>query len=259
VVRALEAHPRLASYGSVREVAEKAGVSIGTVSRAAKALGFLGWGALQQEFRARYLSSLSATGLAAQRQSGEQQPALASITRDQLNLAAALHSVDPEQLARTARRLSESRRIIVLGRGSYAGVGMILAHGCSLNGYDARLIMDEAQVPNTIASLNSDDLVVVISFWRFYESAYHAIQACAARSIPTVLLTETVTREIEEQCTECIKVSAEGIGFSPSLTSATAVVHGLIAELVALDPGRATESIEQAETEWDRFGLFRRF
>jgi DNA-binding MurR/RpiR family transcriptional regulator len=100
---------------------------------------------------------------------------------------------------------------------------------------------------------------VVISFWRFYESAYHAIQACAARSIPTVLLTETVTREIEEQCTECIKVSAEGIGFSPSLTSATAVVHGLIAELVALDPGRATESIEQAETEWDRFGLFRRF
>ncbi|GAB3305830.1 MurR/RpiR family transcriptional regulator [Pseudoclavibacter terrae] len=259
VLRALEVNPRLASYGSVRAVAEKAGVSIGTVSRTAQSLGYLGWPALQQELRARYLSSLSATGLAAQRQSGQEQPMLASITRDQVNLASVLHSIGMEQITRTARRLAASRRIIVLARGSYAGVGMIFAHGCSLNGYDARLIMDEAQVPNTLATLTSEDLVVVISFWRLYESAYRAIQACDARGIPIVLLTETVTREIEEQCSECIKVPTEGIGFSPSLTSATAVVHGLIAELVAVDPSRATTAIEQAELEWDRFDLFRRF
>lgn len=259
VTRALASNPRRASYGSIREIAEKAGVSIGTVTRAAQALGFAGWPALQEELRARYLSSLSATEVAAQRQGGQDTPSYASLIRDRDNMSALVKSVDPAQLARTAAAIARSRHTYIIATGSFNGLGQILAHTARLHGYDAHLLTEEAQIPNTLAISSRQDLVIVISFWRLYASAYHSIEACHERGIPVILITETVPREVEDLCTEVIRVPVEGIGFSPSLTTATALLQGLVAELIALDPERSTRMIESAEREWDRFKLMHRY
>lgn len=259
VVRALAANPRLASYGSIRALAEKAAVSIGTVTRAAQALGFAGWPALQEELRARYLSSLSATEVAEHRKGGQESPAYASLIRDQDNINTLVRSVDVDQISNTAAEIARARRTFITATGSFNGLGKILEHTARLHGYDVDLLTEQAQVPNTLASIGSEDLVIVISFWRLYESSYQTIQSCHSRGIPVVLLTETVPRDLEQQCTECIRIPTEGTGFSPSLTSATALVHAIVAELIALDPERSTRMIENAEREWERFQLMHRY
>jgi DNA-binding MurR/RpiR family transcriptional regulator len=259
VVHTLKTSPRLSSYGSIRDVAQKANVSIGTVTRTAQALRFAGWPALQEELRALYLTSLSVSEVAATRQVGQQRPSYASLARDRDNMNALIKSVDFDQLARVALMITTSRRTFVIAHGSFNGVGRILAHISSMYSYNVQLVSEEAQIANALATLQTDDLVVVINFWRLYESSYQAIQACEEHGTPVVLLTETVPRELEAQCTECIRIPAEGIGFNSSLTSATSVVHGILAEITALDPGRATSKIEKAEREWGRFGLMHRY
>lgn len=259
VVRALHANQRAASYGSIRDIAKAANVSIGTVTRTAQALGFAGWPALQEELRAIYLSSLSATEVAAHRTGSLDRPSYASISRDRDNLNTLVKSIDLDQLQRVAQTIAEAKRTFIVATGSFNGVGQILAHTGWLHGYDVRLLTEEAQVVNTIANADVDDLFIVISFWRLYESAFQTIEACHDAGRPVVLLTETVTREIEEHCTECIRIPTEGTGFAPSLTSATAVVQGIVSELIALNPERATALLTNAETEWERFNLMHRY
>lgn len=259
VLQSLSANPRLASFGSVREVAEKANVSIGTVTRTAQALGFVGWPALQEELRTLYLASLSASETVHSRNGGQDRPAYASLSRDRDNINSFMGSVDLDQLTRVARAIASSRRTFIVAIGSFNGVGQVLAHNAWLHGYDVRLLAEEAQIVNTVSLAEPEDLVIVISFWRFYESSYQTIQACNANGVPVVLLTETVTRSFEQQCSECIRIPTESIGFSPSLTAAVAVVHAIIAELMAIDPERSTQMIERADREWARFHLVHRF
>lgn len=259
IVHTLSSNPRLGSYGSIRAVAEKATVSIGTVTRAAQALGFAGWPALQEELRARYLTSLSVTEVAAHRQGGQEKPAYASLSRDRDNINTFIRSVDLAQLTRAAEAIARSRHTYIVAPGSGGGIGKVLEHAARLHGYDTHLLAEEAQIPNTVALSGPQDLVIVISFWRLYASVYDSIQSCHERGIPVVLFTETVPREVEQLCSEVIRVPTEGIGFSPALTSATALVHGIVAELIALDPARSTRTIESAEREWERFGLMHRY
>ncbi|MBO9706555.1 MAG: MurR/RpiR family transcriptional regulator, partial [Arthrobacter sp.] len=61
VVDALTVNPKLASYGDVTEVANRAGVNSSSVVRTAQALGYRGWPDLQRELRARYLVHISNT------------------------------------------------------------------------------------------------------------------------------------------------------------------------------------------------------
>lgn len=67
VLDVIAGQPRLASYASAAEVAERAGVNTATVVRAAQSLGFDGWLSLRAEVRSRYLASLTALEILAER------------------------------------------------------------------------------------------------------------------------------------------------------------------------------------------------
>lgn len=255
VANLLSAQPRLASYGSVREVAENANVSIGTVTRTAQSLGFTGWPALQEELRAIYISSLSTTEIAEHRNHGQEQPAYAWLTRDRDNLNNFIRSVDIDQITRTARLIARSKRTFIVAIGSFNGIGSIFAHSAWLHGYDVRVITDEAAIINTASMLSPDDLMITIGFWRLYETTYQVIQTCHELDVPTVMLTENVTHDVQELCEECIRIPAEAVGFSPSLTTVTSLVHAIIAELIAIDPEYSRRNLELTESRWAQFKL----
>ncbi len=255
VADCLAAFPRLASYGSVREVSEKASVSIGTVTRTAQALGFSGWPALQEELRTIYIASLSASEIIEHRKDEVGRPAYIWLTRDRDNLNAFIKSVEVDQITRIARAIARSRRAFVIAIGSYNGIGHVLSHSVWLHGYDMRLLTDEAQIINTVSQANIDDLVVTIGFWRLYETIYQVVQTCHDNGVPVIMMTEGVTHDIEKKCLECIRIPAEVTGFQPSMTVVTSVVHAIVAELTALDPERAARALKRSEDRWAQFQL----
>lgn len=252
VLRSLEVHPRLASYGTVREVAQKADVSVSTITRTAQALGFTGWPQFQEELRAVYISSLSAAEIIQHRRHGQERPSYAWLRRDFDNMASFLRTVDTDKLTRVAQAIAGARRTFVIGTGSYNGVGQILAHSATLYDHDVRLLTEAGEISNTIAHLKEGDLVITINFWRVYRLTAAVVEACHEKGIPMIMLGENLTREIEERCLETIKIPSEAIGFSPSLTVVLSVVHAIVAELQAIDPDRSSRMVEEAEREWSR-------
>ncbi|WP_035282506.1 MurR/RpiR family transcriptional regulator [Brevibacterium album] len=253
VLHTISVNPRLASYGSVGVVAEKAGVSISTITRTAQSMGFAGWPSFQDELRAVYISSLSVAEISAHRQGTEARPAREWVMRDRDNLSAFANSADFAKLARVARHIAESERTFVVGRGSYSGIGQVLSHSAELYGYDVRPLVESAQVSNAIAHLRAGDLVIVINFWRVYSQTKAIVDSCAERGRSVILFGENIPREIEERCLEVVRIPTEAVGFTPSLTVVTSAVHAVVAELQSIDEDASGRAVEDAEKEWGRF------
>jgi DNA-binding MurR/RpiR family transcriptional regulator len=258
VLEVLVSQPRRASFGSAGELAQLAGVNVATVTRTAQALGFAGWPALQQELRARYLSSLSAPQVA-EEHTGVGSPASASLRRDLDSLALLTRRFDEDVLRRVADAVAAARRTVVIAEGSYAAVGLALAHNARLAGYDVHAVTaGSAELANTMAKLTADDVMVAISFWRLYESTVRAANEAHSRGARVFVVTDAASPALAGAAEHVLMVPAEGVTFFPSLTAGMAVAQAIVTQLAAVDPARTSASIEAAEAMWARFDLLHR-
>lgn len=260
VLAALVAQPRRASYSSAAELAELAGVNVATVVRTAQALGFAGWPALQQEVRARYLSSLSAPQVADEHAGSTDSPGTAAIQRDLDNLALVARRLDHTAVHTLAKAIAEARRTVVVATGSYTAVGLALAHNAQLAGYDVTLAAGYGGggPANTVAAMTDQDVLVAVSFWRLNESAVVAAEQAQAHGARVFAITDTASSALTAVAEQVLIVPAEGVAFFPSLTAALALAQAVVTELAAIDPARTKAAIERAETQWRRFGLLHR-
>jgi DNA-binding MurR/RpiR family transcriptional regulator len=255
VLEVLLSQPRRASFGSTVELAQLAGVNTATVTRTAQALGFAGWPALQQELRARYLSSLSAPEVAAEHH-GVGSPGSASLRRDLDSMALLTRRFDEAAVLTIAEAVAAARRTIVVADGSFAAVGVAFAHNARLAGYDvAALTFGDAGLANAIAASGPGDVLIAISFWRLYQSTVLAASEARSRGLRVFAVTDVASPALTGAAEEVVMVPAEGVAFFPSLTAGIAVVQAMVAQLAAVDPARTSASIEAAEGMWSKFGL----
>ena len=258
VLEVLVSQPRRAAFGSAGELARIAGVNVATVTRTAQALGFAGWPALQQELRARYLSLLSAPQVA-EEHIGVGSPGAASLRRDLDSLALLTRRFDEDVLRRVADAVAAARRTVVIAEGSYAAVGLALAHNARLAGYDVHAVTaGSAELANTMAKLTADDVLVAISFWRLYESTVRAANEAHSRGARVFVVTDAASPALAGAAEHVLMVPAEGVTFFPSLTAGMAVAQAIVTQLAAVDPARTSASIEAAEAMWARFDLLHR-
>ncbi|MBF8194021.1 MurR/RpiR family transcriptional regulator [Nonomuraea sp. K274] len=258
VIEVLVSQPMRASFGSAGELAQLAGVNVATVTRTAQALGFAGWPALRQELRARYLSSLSAGQVAAER-SGDGTPGSRSLRRDLDSLALVNRRVDEGVLIIIAAAIAAARRTVVVADGSYAAIGLALAHNARLAGYPVTAVTGgDAELANTMAAVGAGDVLIAISFWRVYESTVLAANVAGSRGARVYALTDAASPALAEAAEQVVMVPAEGEAFFPSLTAGMAVAQALVAQLAAVDPARTGAAIEAAEAMWTKFGILHR-
>lgn len=257
VVQAAASHPGRVSHAPAAEVAELAGVNVGTVTRTAQALGFAGWPSFQRELRARYLSHLTAPEVAGQHDAGS-TPAAASLRRD-LDQLALVTRDDLEGVRAMAVAVGAARRTLVLGDGSYASVAIALAHNARIAGYDVEAVVGGgADTANRLAAAQPGDVLVVVTFWRLYENAVLAAEVARSRGVQVWVLTDAVAPELSAVADGVVTVPAEGVAFFPSLTAGLAVAQAVVSELAALDPARSRAAVAAADEQWRTFGLLHR-
>lgn len=255
VFQQLHADPGHASHAPAAEIAELAGASVSSVTRTAQRLGFPGWPRLQAELRSRYLARLSLVDIAASH-ADSQMPFGDALRNDQRALAAASRSIDEAQILRIARRIMKADNIYVTSQGSFAAVGLALAHNMGIAGYPVRELLNEpAALSNAVSRMGPADLLIVCSYWRIYDVAVIAAQSAHRRGAAVVLLADSLPQALRAVADEVVIAPAEGTSFFPSLTAATAVQQGIVATLASLDPARTRAAMTAAERSWQDFKL----
>ena len=258
VVEALRSQPARASYATAQELAVLAGVNVATVTRTAQSLGYAGWPPLRTEVRARYLAHLSAPEVAEQHRAADAS-ADAALRQDLENLSVLARGGDLEPVARLAHAVAGARRTFVLGDGSYAALATALAHNARIAGYDVEAVVGSGpDIANRLATVGPQDVVVIVSFWRLYESAVTAAGVARARGAAVHVVTDAVSPALARAADEVVLVPAEGSSFFPSLTCGMAVVQAVVARLGTVDPERTRRAVADAETQWRTFELLHR-
>jgi len=256
VVGILRSQPRLASYGSVSDIAAAAASNASTVTRTAQTLGFKGWADFQFELRSRFLASLSAVEVAAEHNGHISSPAQAAVSTDRANLVHFERTLDADAIHQIAKAIASARQTFIVAAGSYAIPGKALEHNAIIAGYNVRLLdADVAALTNAIARLGAEDLVIAISLWRVYDSTIRAVDIAHNIGAPIVSITDSASSPVAVHAQHRIVVPTEGAGFFPSLTGAVAAVQAIAVELASLDRERSNQNIAASERTWDQMRI----
>jgi len=256
VVGILRSQPRLASYGSVSDIAAAAASNASTVTRTAQTLGFKGWADFQFELRSRFLASLSAVEVAAEHNGHISSPAQAAVSTDRANLVHFERTLDADAIHQIAKAIASARQTFIVAAGSYAIPGKALEHNAIIAGYNVRLLdADVAALTNAIARLGAEDLVIAISLWRVYDSTIRAVDIAHNIGAPIVSITDSAGSPVAVHAQHRIVVPTEGAGFFPSLTGAVTAVQAIAVELASLDRERSNQNIAASERTWDQMRI----
>lgn len=253
----IAAHPREASTESLRGLSRSAGTEPGNGVRIAKRCGFGGWLDLRREYKQNIAAGLS-IGEVVNRNSNRTTSSLvqAAIRNDLANLRAITDKVIDETVDQVAKRIIDARRVLIISSGSYSVIGQLLIHFASLMGYQiTHEYRGGVHLLNAVATLEEDDYVIAISFWREIDEIVRAARVCAKRSSGVCAFTDSRLSPLRELSTECILVPTEGVLFFQSVTAAISVTYGLLATLFDNSSPKGREHVRNAEQLWSEFGI----
>lgn len=259
VVSVIASQPRLASCATGREIAERAGVNIATVTRTAQSLGFTGWPDLQLELRGRYLGSLSAGDVLhehADLAHTAADPILAAFRADASNLALAARTMDLDAARAIADAILGASQTLVLGSGSYLAPGVMLAQFAGYLGLNVEPdLMAGTYRASRLMGMSPGDALVVFNVWRLPHEILAATRFAKERGLVTCVITDRRASPLAEAGDHVVVIPSEGVAHFPSMTAAFALVHGLLNEIVTRDPRGARRTTAATEDSWRRLNL----
>lgn len=250
VVDFLRANPAVGAGETIDQIAERVGVSVSTVIRTAKELGYSGFGALKRDLRSSYLKTLEPLEQARHRATGDVDPDLvgAQLRRDLANVEELVDGLDVEDVEELARSIVSARRTLIASTGSYAAVGHILAHQCRFLGHDIRLeARGGSYLAHEAANLAPNDLLIVIGFWRDRASHLRIAQFARSRGTRVVVLTDSRSSPLAQVASQVIDVPTESTAFYQSMVAALAFVYAVVNAVWQLDRERSENVARDAQ------------
>lgn len=260
VVQTITQQPEQMSYASSTDVAEIAGVNVGSVTRAAQSLGYPGWPALREELRRRYLAMRNATTVSGLYYSASPDGAYETSFEGELRAVSATANRIYRPIVEDAvGAFARAHRRVVVGGGDFGLVAQLLANGATARGYPSYAPIGDARTMSDVAGLEPGDMAVVLGVWRLHETSIAAATTAHSRGADLCIITDHVPSPLvpESGGVHILGMAITGGSFLPHVTTAVAIVNAFCAELATVDPERTRRALKANEEEWNRAGLLR--
>jgi DNA-binding MurR/RpiR family transcriptional regulator len=180
---------------SLRSVASASGVSPASYTRLARAIGYADYEALREQARLE-LSQRGQDSFqdkARRLQSDADQPLLPrQVSACISNINALVADIDPATLDAVVERLANSRKIVLIGALASAGFTDYFAYLAKW--FDDRWVVagrNGATLGSTLAGLNAEDTVLIISKHPYAHRSVRAAKVAAGSGAKVIVLTDS--------------------------------------------------------------------
>jgi DNA-binding MurR/RpiR family transcriptional regulator len=248
--------PQLVAFGTVAELAHRAGTSGATVVRLAAKLGFAGFSQLQSEVQRDLGRRLRP---AAER---IRQPlptdVIGRTTATELdNVQATLDAVDRDQFERAVAALSDERhRVHVLSGEASRGVAAQVESELSMLRDDVVYLGgSEVSVARSLSMSRADDVVLVIDLRRYERWVLDASRRAVDNSLRLVALTDSALSPLAQLAEVSFVVTASGTGPFDSHVGTLALLNALVAAVADRRRKSATARLDRLEESWSAGAL----
>ena len=245
--------PSLLAFGTVAELARRAGTSRPSVVRFAVKLGFDGYTELQESVqegltqrflrpsdRIRHIDDPTII------------PARAVLTDA---VAEVFDAVTEDDLLRLADPVANARTVwIISGETSRAGANALMS-GLSIVRPHVQLV-DSHSVGTDLAQASPDDVAVVFDFFRYRRHSVDTVTAFTKVGTTVVAITDGPLSPLAALADEWIGLKVPAVGPFDSSVPAVAVAELLVAHVARTLHTTATERIDRTEEMWNATGTF---
>ncbi|HZQ79667.1 MAG TPA: MurR/RpiR family transcriptional regulator [Acidimicrobiia bacterium] len=244
--------PEAVAFGTVADVARRAGASGATVVRLAAKLGFEGFVELQGAVREEMTRRLRPASERIRR------PAAGDVLGRALevemgNVAATLEGVDRAAFDDAVRRLARrgTERVLVLSGDASSGVASLFAAELSLLRPGVVLAAgSEVRVARLLADAGPADLVVAVDLARYDRAVLDAAARAVAAGAGLLALTDSAVSPLAGAAVVSLTASVAGAGPFDSHVGLLALANALLAGVAARRRRSATDRLDRVESAW---------
>lgn len=254
IAAVLADEPQIFAFGTVAQVAQRAGTSGPSVIRLATKLGYDGFVGLQADVQGELALRL---GPARDRIRQDMPDDLVGrIQAGELhNVSATFHDLSRHAVGRAAELLSGlDRRVWIYPGELTAPIGTVLATLLGqLRPGITLLAGSEVAIGRSLADLTPRDVVVAIDIHRYERALASAVEWSATLGASVVAITDGPLSPLARRATETFFFSARGVGPFDSMVGGVAladVIVGAVAARVRRTAAGRLDAIETAWTSW---------
>jgi DNA-binding MurR/RpiR family transcriptional regulator len=247
----LAEEPQTIAFGTVAQVAQRAGTSGPSVVRLAVKLGYEGFVDLQAEVQSELAKQLGPA-----RDRIRQRPPTDLISRvqgeEQDNVGRTLQGVDQKTLDRTAARLADHRHQVWIFPGTVtAPIGIVLASQIGqLRDGVTLLSGSEVTVSGSLAGLKAGDALVAIDITRYERSLVSMVHWARDRGANVSAITDSPLSPLVPGAVETFFISARAVGPFDSMIGGIALANLLGSAVATRLRDSATARLDAIELAW---------
>ncbi len=251
IAEVLAAEPQTIAFGTVAQVAHRAGTSGPSVVRLAVKLGYDGFVGLQADVQAELARQLGPA-----RDRIRQRPPSNLLARvqaaEQDNIVRTLEGVAMAALDRTITHLSDRHhQVWVLPAEMTVPIGILLASQLGQLRPGVTLLGgSEVAVSRALAGLEPRDTLIAIDIRRYERSLVGLTRWAGERGAHVVAITDGPLSPLATGATEPFFISAQGVGPFDSVIGGLALANVLIAGVSARLRQTAPPRLDAIEAAW---------
>ena len=247
IADALMSDSLLGALWGIESMAERANVSVGTVVRFSKRLGYRGFSDLRDALRAACQLRSEGDPLEVLEAPTDPFWALTEVVRrDQDNLNRLLQTLDHATLESATQLLIRSQHRVLLGRGVSHVMCQVLAFNLTQAGLPC-IAAIPSDFSNQVANIGARDVLVVVSCAPFSRETVDAAAFAKRSGIPVLAFTDRRDSPLSKSAAVTIVLPSEDFLFSFGLSTFSVLSHALAIAVASKDSAGTARRLKAAD------------
>ena len=247
-------HDHEAVFLNVHELSQRVQVSVATVVRLSKALGFKGFPEFQQELRRLFkekLTTISRLAKTRPDEAGDGQVLLSVMRQDIENITATMNQVPTGDFRKCVDALNSAERIVIVGLRSAHSLALFMAVALEFLQREVRVVRPGiGDMWDRMFRLKGGDMVVGISFPRYTRETVQALAYAKSRRLRTLAITDSWISPLAQHADVVLTARCKMDSFVESFTAPLSLINAIVTAVGLSRKDATLKALERLEEFW---------
>lgn len=249
-----------AVFLTIQGLSKRVSVSVATVVRLAKALGYAGFPQFQQELRLLFrdkLTTVARIQKAAQKEMSEENVLVKVFQQDIENITETMKQVSVEDFRRFVKALNSAKRVVIIGLRSAHSLAVLMGVALEFLQRDVWVVTPGiGNMWDRLLGLRKDDVVVGICFPRYTKETVEVLRFAQQKGIKTLAITDSPISPLARYAECVLPARCKLDSFIESFTAALSLINAIVTALGLYRKEATMSSLKQLEESWKRQGIY---
>jgi DNA-binding MurR/RpiR family transcriptional regulator len=247
-------HDEEAVFLNIHELSQRVRVSVATVVRLSKVLGFKGFPEFQQELRRLFkekLTTISRLEKARPGEAGEGRVLRNVMRRDIENITETMNQVSTDDFRKFVDALNSAERIVIVGLRSTHSLAVFMGVALEFLQRDVWVARPGiGDMWDRMFRLKKEDVVVGISFPRYTRETVRALEYARSRQVRTLAITDSLISPLAQLSDVVLTARCKMDSFVESFTAPLSLINAIVTAVGLCRKEATLSGLKRLEEFW---------